>query len=480
MSYKVRFWSSFAKKTNSTKSPTLTTGTEYDCIVKTETGILNPTVSLAAAATFSPGYSYCYIPVFGRYYWVREWRFEDRLWTADLVVDVMATYRTNIGNKQLYLLRAANDFNTYITDSHYPLLNDTTETITQGTVNSWWTLSSSLNSGVFVVGVRGLVASGQASGGTTYIALSPANFKWFTQTLFDNQMTAFVTGSPLDITDTLAKMIFDPTKYIASCIWLPGTVAATSQTSGINVGWWKFSGTFDIVTPVTYVGFNQRIHIPHHGQQASRGVYMDAPPFTYRSVHLPRFGLVDLSGSLPANAADLVITLDVDPISGQGLYKIYYTETTDSNTTLLIDEIQCQIGVDIPLTSSQMTIQDIASSLSNAGNAVLDLASFNGIGVLGDMASALSVFSPHLNNIGEHSGFLGFTNDIGVPYLINKYTRAAADDPTEEGRPLCQIRTVNLVGGYMKALHGDMEIAGATATELDEIREYLEGGFYYE
>ena len=53
-------------------------------------------------------------------------------------------------------------------------------------------------------------------------------------------------------------------------------------------------------------------------------------------------------------------------------------------------------------------------------------------------------------------------------------------DVAEEGKPLCKIRTPSTLNGYMKVLHGDMAIAAANDTELTMIRNYLEGGFYYE
>lgn len=480
MSYKVRLFQ-ISKKINSTKIPS-TTGLEYDCIIKTESGLLNPTVTLAQAPTWSPdGFNYAQIPAFGRYYWVREWTYSERCWTASLEADPLGTYKTQIGASDLYILRAANEKDEYIIDTHYPIRADVQEIVTQGNTAQWWSITDALTSGSFVVGLRGFVNSGQSSGGITYLVLTPAQFMNFTHRLFDTAMTAYISGQSLDITDTLAKMVFDPTEYIASCMWIPGSVSSGTSVSGYNVGYWQFAGSAQILNPSSFVGYDQRIYISNAPNMFSgRGKYMNGAPFTQRMVHLPRFGLVDLTGKLPANATDLVITLEIDPISGQGLYKIFYTTVKDSNSTHLIDIIQAQIGVSMPLSSDQVTIQEAVSAVTSTAAAVYDAATFNGIGAVNDMASALSVLQPHINDISQASGFLGLTNGPAAPYLISKLSYVAGDDPTEEGYPLCKIRKPNALNGYMKALHGDLAISGATIGELEQIKEYLEGGFFYE
>ena len=53
------------------------------------------------------------------------------------------------------------------------------------------------------------------------------------------------------------------------------------------------------------------------------------------------------------------------------------------------------------------------------------------------------------------------------------------DDNTHNGRPLCDVRQISSLSGYMIIQDGDVTIAG-TATEDSKIRNYLEAGFYYE
>lgn len=480
MSYKVNFYT-FTKRLNSTKVPT-GTGVEFDCIVKTETGIVNPIVTLVQIPTFSPTYNFCKIPAFNnRWYWVREWQFSDRAWTAYLESDVLASFKSTIGSSSHYVLRSASQSNGNIIDTHYPTKTNITEISgTPTDTTAWWNMSKAMTSGRYVVGVRGLVQTGQASGTTTYLLLTASDFKTFTQAVFDSQMTDYISGT-FDITDTLAKMIFDPTKYIASCMWVPGTPTGDSQSTGINVGWWKFNGTYNICAPSTYISFTPKVYaLADHPQKSGRGAYLNVPPFTYRMVWLPRYGLVDLSDKLPSNAGAIKIELSVDPISGEGFYRIFWKETTTSTYDYLLDEIQAQIGVEIPLTSTLMSMGSVASSLSSVGNAAINLLTGNILGVAGDIASFYSAFSPHLETIGKHSGFLGYSTNLNYPILYNKFISVVDDDNTENGRPLCEVKTINTLSGYVQVLHGDMEISGATIGELEKVKEYLEGGFFYE
>ena len=53
-------------------------------------------------------------------------------------------------------------------------------------------------------------------------------------------------------------------------------------------------------------------------------------------------------------------------------------------------------------------------------------------------------------------------------------------DLVEHGRPLCRVEKISdLAGGYVLCRDGDIE-APCTDGELDQISQYLTGGFFYE
>lgn len=465
-----------SKKSNSTKVP-VSAGTSFDCLLKAPSGILFPSIQLQLPMNTTPLWNYAYIAEFSRYYWISEWTYEGRLWSAALAVDVMASYKTDIGDASFYVLRAANEQDERISDTNWPITTEQNKDIVSG--SQWFGNVDTVSSGCFIVGLRGRINAGQTAGGITYLVMTPGQFKTFTEDLFNDQLNNYIAGGALDIGNSLALMIFNPTQYIASCLWLPAAPTSETPASGFNVGWWGFTTGAKIVSSMDALIYTASLSLTAHPYAATRGRYMNAAPFTSRSVFLPRYGLVDLTNAIPANADTLNITLTVDPISGQGLYHLAY-ELIGEATEVTIDEIQCQIGVEMPLSSNQITIQDAAGSVTSTAAAAVDLAEFNPLGAIANVASAMSILQPHLNDISGASGFLGYSNSAGTPFIVSRFMQTADMDVTEEGKPLFKIRKPSVLGGFMRVLHGDIAISSATQSELDMIRNTLESGFYYE
>ena len=59
------------------------------------------------------------------------------------------------------------------------------------------------------------------------------------------------------------------------------------------------------------------------------------------------------------------------------------------------------------------------------------------------------------------------------------FTEIVDEDNTRLGRPLCQIKTLSNIPGYIQVAEGDVD-CDATLAEKATIKSYLEGGFYYE
>ena len=119
----VRFYT-FTKKLNSTARPT-GTYTEYDCVIKTSSDVITPTIELQMGLTTNPSaFNYCYIPDYNRYYWVKDRTFFNHIWIATLNVDVLATWKPYIGNTDMYVLRSSTAYDGKILDTKYHTLAD--------------------------------------------------------------------------------------------------------------------------------------------------------------------------------------------------------------------------------------------------------------------------------------------------------------------------------------------------------------------
>lgn len=475
MAYQVTFYT-FGKKSNSTGQPT--GGNSYQCTVRADTGILEPTVMLDLPINQTPLWNYAYIPAFKRYYWIREWYFSDRLWIAKMYVDVLATYKSNIGSATLYILRSAYAKNGYIADSMYPISSQASiSAATDGTY--WWTIQPDVTGGVYVVGILGRIDGSQTAGGITYLVLGPSQFRTFTEDLFKDDLSYYTGGGSLGISDSLAKMIFQPYEYIASVTWLPAEPTATSvNANGWHVGWWTYSQAVKVLSPAATLHFETQYTLADHPQKAARGEYCNTAPYTMRVLRLPRVGSVVLDSSVMANISQITISLDVDPITGAGVYEIY-------GGGLLLDRIPCQIGVSVHLSSTgDISFGDMVSAGASLAGSVYQAQAAGGaagsiISATANVLSATDILGPHISQLSAQGGYLGLQG-AAVPRLYNVFRTIVDDDNTEHGRPLCANGQISNYPGFNQVLNGDLAIAGATRAELDEIRSMLEAGFYYE
>ena len=97
----------FAKKENSTKQPasgTLTLGVQG--VFKEPCSVLNPVLRIERFALDAVPYDYNYARYVdgNRYYFIEDWVWADGLWEVHMKEDVLATFKTAIGNQSEYVL----------------------------------------------------------------------------------------------------------------------------------------------------------------------------------------------------------------------------------------------------------------------------------------------------------------------------------------------------------------------------------------
>ena len=133
----------------------------------------------------------------------------------------------------------------------------------------------------------------------------------------------------------------------------------------------------------------------------------------------------------------------------------------------------CDSGIDPQLPT--VGHFQIPGNEPNSQSADLGLAG----GVLGGLSgigNALQSLQARANTIGTTGSYGSLVGDFR---LDHQFFRPIADDNTHNGRPLCAVRTLNTLSGYMIIQDGDVAING-TSTEDAQVRNYLETGFYYE
>ena len=470
MSFVVSFYT-INKRDNSTKRPATGTGTQYNCVLKDRSSILHPEIQLDLGLVTDPShYNFAHIGQYNRYYFVEEWTFEKGLWTASLKVDVLATYKPEIGNSTLYVLRAAAEKNGAIVDTLYPAMtscNYDADVIT----NPWTTFCC----------VIGCVSKEANVGSQIYYVMTPNELATVCRNLQDkilDDVTNSANGFSLqDAAPALQLSLVNPLQYIKSCILLPVPVVDVPTFGSGNTAIiynWDTGVTGRKVTAEGIIEKDYIFNVIKHPSTTDRGNYVNCKPFTNISLCIPPFGVIDVDTSVTCNADRIHVVITIDPHTGKGTMSVRCHG-------LVLNRIESQIGVPISLSSvTRDYIGAVNGAAGAVGGAIGGYASGGAAGaVLGSVSgigNAIQSLVPRANTVGTSGGIGSLVGDFR---LDHQFFRVVDDDPTHNGRPLCKMKQISDLSGYILVQDGDVIIDG-TSQEDSEIRSYLEGGFYYE
>lgn len=457
-----------SKRDNSTKQPT-GTGSEFSCVLKSGSGIMHPTLSFDFGIANDPSqYNYAYIAAFDRYYFVEEWYFERALWTVSLKVDVLATYKSAIGSSSLYVLRAAGAQDGDVIDTLYPAKTGCSFDSTSIT-NPWWDNISFIVGTVSRAGNMGSLAYyGMASGD---IATMCANLQDYTYII--NANNGF---DPADASEPLQLSLVDPIQYVKSCIALPVPLSDISNIGSAAVVYaysWDTGATGYKIAQAPYINKSYTFNIKKHPDTNSRGNYVNAAPFTNLTLTFPPFGTIEIDTSVTCNASSLTADIRIDPITGKAIMTI-------NCNGIVLNRVEAQLGVPISLSSvTRDYVGAVSSVLGTVGGAVGSVLTGNVGGFIGSMSgvgNAVQSMAPRCSTVGTTGGF---ASGMGSVKLDHQFFRPVADDNAHNGRPLCQMKTISSLSGYILVQDGDVTTTGTSAEDA-LIRQYLETGFYYE
>ena len=500
MALTVNFYN-FSKKNNSTKVPS-GTGTEapstYQCILKEDCSILAPVIIMEAGLTSRLAFNYCYIADFQRYYFVTDWTWSGRHWIASLSVDVLGTYKTQIGSSSLYVLRSASQSNGRVTDNKYPIIakpytyiddigNYVGTTWTQGLVYEMYqsTLDPSpqpyqrvdyftktLSTGYYYIGVVGANLSG-----VTWYCMTPGSFNTLVQSL----MNANITDMP-DISPGLALQLADPLQYIVSCYWLPTDILGiTYPDSGIDINFGRFPihvntcAQFDPINDMHE--YRAVFNLRKHPQAATRGTYLNQGPYSRYTVVFAPFGTYELDASLMIDDTTANCSWYIDYTTGLADLTIKVTNSFMVHTTAMLG---------VPIRLNQATFDYLGAGTGMVGGILGAAGSLltgnipGAVGaVTGAVGSGLQAMNPKITGKGSSGNFVPFHSFL--PKIYTDFYEVANEYNTDLGRPLCEVKQINTLSGYVLCEEGDEALNEfATETERDQIRSYLTGGMFYE
>lgn len=477
----IQFFSDFGKKDNSTKRPEGTVSLSLSGILKEPCSIMTPVIRIERLEQDANPciYTYAIIPNFRRFYFVQDWIWVDGLWEVHMKEDVLASYRTTIGEQTEYVLRTDSTvfFDGTISDTAYPA---TTDIITH-VYNLPNIFSSDIEVGCYIVGI---ISGGDthAVGAVSYYAMSSDEFKVLKKKLFSDDnleiMGIIDSGGQQLVTDLsqeVLKTLYNPYQYIASCMWFPfGKTAITSRTpqTAINIGWWEYPITGDLVYAQTVELGNESYLITAH-PQASRGSYLNYAPYTRRTL-IGRFGTVPIDTTCFEVGEYINVSYMIDLITGQCYARIAVRNESDVlPAEKLIAERNFLLGVPIQIAQVGTDYLGTAVNAIDTVSSAINL-DFKGAahGIYNTLASAM----PQLETGGQNGSFLAPGNRTRI---VEQFYQITNEDIHHRGRPLCTLKRLDTLSGFILCADGEIDINCLDA-ERTEILRYLTTGFFWE
>lgn len=498
MSFNVTFYS-FSKKLNSTKRPgTSIPSTTYSCDIKDSSNVTNPVLLMSYDFNdkINSLYNYCYIDIWKRYYFIKNFRYNSGLWEISLDVDVLATWKTYIGNSSQYIARSAskNNDDKYIDD----LLIPTWHTDRQPQADFTNNFFGNNPKGTYVLGVKGPQSASNA-GAITYYTLTQTGMNKVIETLCDSAFSGYK-----DIGTEMLKSQYDPYRYIASCKWFPYTVNSTKAITAINFGWYTVNvpeGQAGIAADVQHF-YTNTLRIPKHSQENIVGKFLNSSKFFTINMYIPGYGVYDLNPDLVSDHEFLEVHLTVDHATGQGVYSLDLHDELIINSPIAI--LNCNIGVDMPIVSMQINYPTLNSNISTSN--VLDkligdflsltfpatlyqkgfsVESMEDSSIGGSLMTAYRMIGAHVNGSSLSVNSIGSTgnrsiwnyhSEILIWGISNIYSAPSYSDV---GHPYYEHDTISNHSGYLLVINPHIE-APATNTELMSINNFVGSGFFYE
>lgn len=490
------------KNVKSTALPSTAAVSFTDCLLREGCSVQRPVVGIngTGGAAWNPsGYNYAYINAFSRYYWVLDWTWDNGLWWCSMRVDVLATARGIIGLAELYVLRSSYSWDNYLIDRTYPATMQYTAKHLYAP--RMWTCGplpnyhdESDNSGCVIAGIA-------STAGIIYYVFTPGQFSQFLAYIFSDAYYTQVLGSLSVTMYPEAKIAVDPLQYIVSARFYPASfmsgdwaIYPGGHMAQIHIG------TVLLPSTVEHTGYLSSTYVSRstwtiaidssdirHPEADERGDYLDAGPYTEYELFYPPFGIMPLNSADLANAEQMLMTLSVDPRTGLGAIDVRIVLDTTAGTAYEIAHTEATVGVDLPLSHVQVAGVNPLSLgmdlLQTAGNIAGNLLTGNVIGaassVLGGASSmiqdAVQGQIPHLSKTGSVGSLAQM---YGTPMLTIKHYRMADDDNNDNGRPLCQIRRISTIPGYIVCDPTGFA-CGLTEEETAEIHQHMREGFFY-
>lgn len=475
---KLKYWTGFSKRKNSTLRPNDAQATEIDVVLKEDTSIDNPSVILHGNAL---NIDYCYIQKFGKYYFVGSPIVLTNGTTQyDLEEDYLATHKTEVGSTVAHIAYSSTGWDKDLTDGRIAVKG--TKTIYH---DSQALPLEGGGSGCYIIGVVNGQNDGSRTGALSYYRITALEL---------SRLITYMMKK--DIWDAIKEYFNGKTMdFIQSCIWVPhsGAGFVGQPLTTFYVGDTAIADYSTMPASPIYI-----MHDPITTKVRSLGItsvslgskfqdFRDNQPYSSASLYLPGVGLTDLNINDFYESNNVNIETILDITTGDITYKIY----DDSNQLLKTVSFNGSASVSM----SQINM-NAAGAIAGIGGVVggvvgmgLSALTMNpvavagaGVGILAGASAAIMAANQRSTSVkGTNSGRSGFFVNSASTIVVRQDT----EDPDDVnyiarcGRPVGKTHAISNHSGYVQCEGASVSIAGDNS-ERDIINNYLNTGFYYE
>lgn len=423
--------------------------------------------------------------VHGRYYYITDITINTGgLYQLTLQVDVLATYRNEIGESTQFIMRSEKQRRKYIADdlgSHSDI-----RTYAEKSVNI-------IDSTTSLQTLYTVVAS--FNGGNEGFALVDDVSVFSTRWLWLYEQADKTTRPFTDAEwETFRPMEAIKGAYSipASFLPLPGlassvTYGAGTANAGIDHSW----GIYRLSVGKKTV--SKTIDVPKHPQKDSYP-FVEGAKYSDYTMTIPLCGTFAIDADLLIGVSALTISVTVDPLNGQGVLKVTDGDRVIYSASVCVASYAAYgyaqsnaagAAVSQKIANRSANISAATSALSTVGSA----AAGNPVGLVGGVVSAVSA-GIQIENNGIRAGIEGAqTTSAGISgggsrFALYEPCVLSASfvefiPPQGIGSPYFGNLVVENAGGYMTVANPHLDL-NANLAEIQAIYQYMERGFYYE
>ena len=453
----VIFYNSFEKRHNSTKRPADNDNNTqiFEGALKASTDITNPTIQFQIYdnTVGSDFPSYCYVPIFGRYYHVNKWRYTQGLWECEMICDVLASFKNDILNSSAFVLYSSSQYNSMLVDNRL-------STGVQTHINT-------TNVNLFGDGVLNHVGSYCIAVASTDTTQGVAYY-YVTSHVIGQLISLLCTESATELIQQLENLFAGANfNSIISCTWLPfnfsdnptADIVIANYNTGLKGNTIPVSEAYQAILPINwpYTDFRR------------------AENFVKMVLTLPFVGTITLPTSEFRESTQLDIRFQLDGKTGTGSYK-----NNGNNGGQYF--CSCTVGATIPISGMNV---DPAGAIMTAASGVGSFASLSiGSGISQTFEAIQQAFAPTTSITGavkSNANAMLYALSQPKPEL-NIYYTDWSDNPADVagniGRPLKAVTNLSSLSGYCQCANYSANCG--LESETNEINRLMNGGVYIE